>query len=138
MGSDSGHFLGKKKLFAASLVTGAILATGAFAQTDPKIVMRCTYDGYNNQTMDFAVDLDARTISGTHTINMPGAAPAVITFQPNLGPVTNDQITWTYSDSNRSVTDTLNRYTGQIVERIMFQGSNLTNTLSCQRRQRQF
>ncbi len=126
-------------LFVAALVLSASFAqTASCAQLDQKIVIRCTYDGYNNQTLDFEIDLAAKTISGTHTFKDPNGANVVQPIKPDLTQVTDDQITWTISDSNRSLTDTLNRYTGQIVEHIAFQGGNITNTMSCQRQQKQF
>lgn len=108
--------LNARRLFVAALVLGASFAqTASYAQPDQKIVMRCTYAGYDNQTLDFVIDLAARTISGTHTIKGPNGSNVVQPIQATLTQVIDDQISWTFSDTNRSVTDTLNRYSGQIV-----------------------
>ena len=120
-------------LMAVALLT----PSASYAQGDQKIVMRCLYDGYTNQTLDFVIDLAAKTVSETHTVSA-GGSDVVENVQPKLTQVTDDQISWAFADANRSVTDTLNRYNGQVVEHIVFQGSNLTNHMSCQREQKQF
>ena len=120
----------------ATLVLGvSFTSTLSYAQAEQKIIVRCTYDGYNNQTMDFAIDLAARTIYRTHTFKDPNGANVVQNAQPNLTAITDDQITWAFGSS----TATLNRYTGQIVEQVRIPGqAAITNTMSCQRQQKQF
>ena len=125
----------------AGLIALFAVATPAAssAQTEQKIVMRCTYDGYNNQTLDYVLDLAAKTVSLTHTIEVLGQRQ-VNRYAGSLTQVTDDQIIWVYSDQARSVTDTLNRYSGQITEQVTFHdGNNLpVNVLSCHRQQKQF
>lgn len=123
----------------ATLIWGNLLVpTASYAQTDQRIVLRCTYDGYNNQTEDYVIDLAANTISETLTMEKSGGPTVVQTSQWNLAQVTNDQITWVESNNIRSSTSTLNRYTGQIVEKGVAGGTSFTAISSCQRQQKQF
>ena len=137
----NGRQLKRISLFSVAIVLVCSLAApvNGYAQSDERIVMRCTYDGYNNQTLDFVIDLAAKTVSLTHTIEISGSQNVVQSSQPNLTQVTDDQITWASSNPDGSTsTDTLNRYTGQVVEHVIFQGGNLTNVMSCHWQQKQF
>ena len=104
-----------------ALALAALLALAApsiaQAQSDQKIVMRCTFDGYTNQTLDYVVDLAAKTMSLTHTTTGL-SQPMVNHYSGRVTEVADAQIVWTYSDTTRTVTDTLNRYSGQIVSQV--------------------
>lgn len=129
------HWRVRTALAMVTLLAPAI----SHAQGDQNIVMRCTFDGYTNQTLDYVVDLAAKTISLTHTTEMSGAPAIINHFTGSITQVTDDKISWGYSDSYRTVTDSLNRYTGQIVEQIVSQtAGNFTVLMSCRRQQKQF
>jgi hypothetical protein len=132
-------FRNQRIFFTAAIFAFTFIAPAvSYAQDNQKIVMRCTYDGYNNQTLDYVIDLGARTVSLTHTIEIPGAQNVVQSSQANVTQITDDQITWASSNQYASNTDTLNRYTGQVVEQVTMPEGNHTNTMSCQRQQKQF
>ena len=114
----------------AALALAALLAMDApsQAQSDQPIVMRCTFDGYTNQTLDYTVNLAAKTMTLTHTLT--GLSQPIVSHYSGLvTDVTDAQIVWTYSDSTRIVTDALNRYSGQIVSHIAVQGGDNVTTL---------
>jgi len=119
----------------AGLVMAA--SSAAQAQGDQTIVMRCTFDGYTNQTLDYVVDLAAKTMTLTHTLTGI-SQPMVTHYSGRVTEVTDGEIVWTYTDPNRTVTDTLNRYSGQIVEHVVVSGDNITALESCRRQQKQF
>ena len=83
--------------------------------------------------------MSARTVSLTHTTTVSGA-PIIEHYTPDLTQVADDKIAWTYryNDGTFSSTETLNRYTGQVVAQIASPGANTTVLMSCQRQQKQF
>ncbi len=123
-----------------ALALAALLAMDAPSQGqgDQPIVMRCTFDGYTNQTLDYVVDLAATTMTLTYTLTGL-SQPIVSHYSGHVTDATDAQIVWTYSDLTRTVTDTLNRYSGQIVSHVAVQGGdNVTTLQSCTRQQKQF
>lgn len=127
----------------AILVMTALVAAAtvpAQAQSDQKIVMHCIYDGNGSPTVDYVIDLAAKTVSITKTIKV-GGPPQITTATAALTQVTDEKMNWVYFNLDEGVqtNEALDRYTGRIVTQTTQRNGapQVKGQMSCQRQQKQ-
>jgi hypothetical protein len=119
----------------AVFVVLALCLSATFAQTDQKLMVRCTYiNGFGTYITDLTIDLAAQTMSETQSTPNPGGSPTVSHYQGRVTQVTDQEIRMDLPSQGSDLSLVLNRYTGDLTTT---RGS-VSAVSPCQRQQRQF